>query len=41
MWQIHKPYYSEKVMKKLLKEAPLEKQIEFLLGVTRRKKDGK
>lgn len=41
MWQMDKPYYSEKAMLKMLKEAPMEKLVEFLLMVTRRKQDGK
>jgi hypothetical protein len=41
MWTINKPYYSEKNMILMLKEASTEKLMEFLLMVTRENKDGK
>lgn len=41
MWQMNEPYYSERAKLKMLKEAPMEKLIEFLLMVTRGNKDGK
>ena len=31
MKQVYKPYYSEKVMLELLKKAPLDKLVEYLL----------
>ena len=31
MKQINKPYYSERAMRELLKNAPLDKLVEFLL----------
>lgn len=41
MWTIDKPYYSEKNMILMLKEASTERLIEFLLMETRRAEDGK
>ena len=41
MWTTSKPCYTEKSMLKMLKEASMEKKIEFLLMVTRGKKNGK
>lgn len=34
MWQINEAFYSERTKLKLLKNAPTEKLIEFLLMVT-------
>lgn len=38
MWQKNNLYYSERTRLKLLKEAPYEKLIEYLLMMTARKK---
>lgn len=40
MWQRSKPCYSEKDMLKMLKSAPMEKLMEYLLMKTRRKDNG-
>lgn len=40
MFQTSEPYYSEKAMLKLLKNAPIEKLMEYLLMKTRMAEDG-
>ena len=41
MWQTSEPCYSEKAVLKMLKEASMEKLMEYLLMKTRRAEDGK
>lgn len=41
MWQKNEVYYSERVALELLKTAPAEKLLEYLLMMTRRMNDGK
>lgn len=41
MWEEGKHCYSEEDMLKLLKSAPKEKLMEFILQITRSAKDGK
>lgn len=38
MWEMNKPYYSEKAVLQMLKEAPMEKLVEFLLMPKRKEK---
>lgn len=39
MWQKNEVYYSESTRLKLLKTAPFEKLVEYLLMITRRAED--
>lgn len=39
MWQKNNIYYSERVVLKLLKDAPREKLLEYLVMMTRRDKN--
>lgn len=38
MWNMYEPYYSEKAILQMLKEAPMEKLVEFLLMPKRKGK---
>lgn len=38
MWEMNKPYYSEKAILQMLKEMPMEKLVEFLLMPKRKEK---